>query len=149
MLRLKGEIHRYVGDEVIITWKKKPGLKDASAARCHFEMVSALERERSAYMREFGIVPEFWSGLHLGKVVSGEVGASKQEIVFVGDTMNTTARVEQSCREYDEPLVVSGSFIEAVELPDQLQAVNLGSAELRGVKQPVDLFTIRQVESRR
>jgi adenylate cyclase len=36
------------------------------------------------------------AGLHCGPVVIGEMGSLKKEIVFLGDTVNTTARIQNS-----------------------------------------------------
>jgi hypothetical protein len=44
------------------------------------------------------VAPAVRGALHAGRVVIGEVGESKQEIVFHGDVMNATARLEQAWR---------------------------------------------------
>ena len=85
-----GEIHRYVGDELIATWK----LADARCVRGCFAALARLEREAPAYQREIGAVVTFRAGLHCGPVVTGEMGTVKKEIVFLGDTVNTTARIQ-------------------------------------------------------
>jgi adenylate cyclase len=87
----RGEIHRYVGDELIATWKLSDGVAEARCVRACFGALDRLEREAPAYRRDFGAVLSFRAGLHCGPVVTGEMGTVKKEIVFLGDTVNTTA----------------------------------------------------------
>ena len=67
-----GEIHRYVGDEVIATWKLAVGVVEARCVRACFAAVDRLTREAPAYQREFGIEVSFRAGLHCGPVVTGK-----------------------------------------------------------------------------
>ena len=142
IMRSGGEIHRYVGDQVIVAWKRDRALRDAACIRCHFAMTRALEEKRHDYDKTFGVVPSFWAGLHMGKVVTGEIGAAKHEIVYLGDTMNATARIEQACREFDRPFVASAKVVDAVTLPDDVAAESLGAVNLRGIAEPVALFAL-------
>lgn len=65
----------------------------------------------SLYRREFGLVPTFRVGLHGGPIVAGECGDDKREIVYFGDTINTTARIQEACKELGRPLLVSGELL--------------------------------------
>jgi adenylate cyclase len=142
IVRFGGEIHRYVGDQVIVTWTRDEGLADAACVRCGFAMADAIERNRARYLSEFGVTPAFWAGLHMGEIVSGEIGAVKHEIVYLGDTMNATARIEQACREFDRPFVVSSDVVDALTLPNDTAAESLGAVTLRGFAAPLDLFAL-------
>jgi len=142
IVRTGGEIHRYVGDQVIVTWPQHAGLKNAACVRCYFAMVDALARAGDTYRAEFGVVPTFWAGLHRGLVVSGEIGTAKHEIVYLGDTMNATARIEQACRTFERPCIVSADLLEALALPDDIQAEALGQTDLRGLAAPLRLFAL-------
>ena len=105
-------------------------------------MLGEIKRKEREYLKTFGIVPDFWAGMHMGRVVSGEIGASKQEIVYIGDTMNTTARIEQACRTYQKPFLLSGALLSSLELPEGWIAEDLGHVELRGVGEKVELFAL-------
>jgi adenylate cyclase len=50
-------------------------------------------------------------------VVAGEVGTIKQEIAYLGDTLNVAARIEQACRELQHPFLASVAVISALDLP--------------------------------
>ena len=87
----RGEIHRYVGDELIATWKLKEGTSDARCVAACFATIDKLGRSAPEYRREFGAAIGVRAGLHCGPVVTGEMGSVKREIVFLGDTVNTAA----------------------------------------------------------
>lgn len=141
-LRHGAEVHRYVGDEVILTWTEQKGLADAACVRSVFAMADAIDAADGEYTANFGIVPRFWAGLHLGPVVTGEIGTVKHEIAFLGDTLNTSARIEKACREYSRPFIASSDVIEALQLPAGVQVEELGPVDLRGVGSSVELLAI-------
>lgn len=144
IVRSGGEIHRYVGDQVIVTWPQANGLKNAACVRSYFAMVDALDAARATYLADFGVVPAFWAGLHRGPVVSGEIGTAKHEIVFLGDAMNATARIEQACRTFARPCIASADLLDALTLPDGVQATPLGQTDLRGLAAPLALFALER-----
>ena len=142
VIRNGGEIHRYVGDQIILTWRSERGIKNAACIRAYFGMVDEIEQAKDHYLREYGLVPSFWAGLHRGTVVAGEIGSAKHEIVYLGDTMNVGARIEQSCRTFDRACVASRELIDAVTLPDGVRAESLGKTDLRGVGTAVELYAL-------
>ncbi len=129
-----GVVHRYVGDEMIVSWPLKRGVPDV---RC-LEAVAAahmrLEKRRLTYQERFGFEPRFRAALHVGDVVTGEIGEHAREIVFVGDAANTTSRIRET--------LVSGELISAIDLPDHLEVEDLGPVPLRGREEPVRLFAL-------
>lgn len=145
VVRYRAEVHRYVGDEVILTWIAKEGLRSASCVRAVFAISDILEAAGTAYEADFGVVPSFWAGLHLGHVVTGEIGTIKHEIAFLGDTLNVAARIQQASKELQRQFLASAEVISAVDLPNDIASESLGGVELRGVEGPVELFAITRV----
>ena len=141
-MRHGAEVHRYVGDEIILTWKEGRGLKDAACVRSVFAMTDAFEESADQYLNEFGVVPSIWAALHIGPVVTGEIGNFKHEIVYLGDTLNTAARIEQACRQFQKQFMASAEMVKALELPSDMNTESLGSVELRGLDSPIELFAI-------
>ncbi len=141
-MRYGGEVHRYVGDEVILTWKERKGVEDAACVQSVFAMADTFEEASAQYTADFGVVPSFWAGLHLGPVVTGEIGTIKHEIAYLGDTLNTSARIEQACRDFQRPFLASADVIEALKLPADVEAESLGPIELRGIGSSVELLAI-------
>lgn len=148
VVRHRGDVYRYVGDEVILTWTAEEGLRDARCVRAVFDISDTLDAARTEYEAEFGVAPDFWSGLHLGQVVAGEVGTIKHEIAYLGDALNVAARVEQACKELDHQFLASADVVSAFELPSEFTSVSIGPIELVGVAAPVELFAITRAEHR-
>lgn len=141
-VRHDAEVHRYVGDEVIFTWTERQGVADAACVRTVFAIVDAFDAAAGEYLDAFGVVPTIWAGLHLGTVVTGDIGSVKHEIAYLGDTLNTAARIEQACREFSRPFLASADVIDSVELPPDVEAESLGAIDLRGKRTSVELLAV-------
>ncbi len=137
-----GEVYQYIGDEVVISWPMKNGLKDANCLRCFFAMKAAFAKAQQSYHRQFGVLPDFKAGLHCGPVTAGEIGATKKEIVFSGDVLNTTARIQALCNQYEQDLIISKDLKD--NMPDEGAFIfnTLGEIELRGKNQSIELFGV-------
>jgi len=138
-----GEIHKYVGDEVIATWA--PGAADAGAdsVRACFAALDRLAAHADAYERDFGFRADFRVGLHYGPVVVGELGYLKKEIALIGDTMNTAARIQQACRDTGHRVLASAALIERIAaLPAGIACRALGPLALRGKEHALELFAL-------
>jgi adenylate cyclase len=140
-----GEIYQYAGDEVVITWREDRGLRNAACVRCYFLIGDEIRRAAPDYEREFGAVPRFRAGLHGGPVTAGELGDLKQQIVFVGDILNTAARLEEHAKREGLALVVSGDVLDRVELPAGVVAGERRDLELRGRTERMVARSLRRV----
>jgi adenylate cyclase len=136
------EIHKYIGDEAILTWPEDIALRGARCALCPFGIARRIDRAASDYMRRFGVVPSFRAALHVGDIVAGEMGAMKREIAFVGDTLNTTARLMDVARADGHDIVVSGELAGRLALPTGLVARPLPPAQLRGKAEPLPVAAL-------
>jgi adenylate cyclase len=138
----RGEIYQYAGDEVVVTWPLAEGVREANCVRCFFWSQDAVARERARYTRDFGTVPRFRAGLHGGTVTAGELGDLRRQIVFVGDILNTAARLEEYAKRSGLDLVVSGSLLGRLELPPGVTARLCGELTLRGKEAPVAAYSL-------
>ncbi|MEJ2005405.1 MAG: adenylate/guanylate cyclase domain-containing protein, partial [Cyclobacteriaceae bacterium] len=93
LLDTEGEVYQYVGDEMVLTWKVKKGIRDLNCIRCFQGIRHLLDELAPVYMEQFGVIPEFKAGLHVGAAVVGEIGVIKRDIAYSGDVLNTTARI--------------------------------------------------------
>jgi adenylate cyclase len=141
-----GEIHKYVGDEVISSWKLAAGRNEAGCVRACFSALDRLAEGGRAYERDFGFRADFRAGLHCGPVVVGELGFVKKEIALIGDAMNTTQRIQEACRETNCRVLVSAALLDRiVALPAGLTARELGPMPMRGKDQSVALYALEAV----
>ncbi len=141
-----GEIYQYVGDEIVVSWKLVNGLQNNNCIRCFFAIREAIARQDNNYRQQFGITPQFKAGFHLGKVTTGEIGVIKKEIIFTGDTLNTTARIQSLCNAYHTDMLVSNHLLQKLSLPSHTRVTPLGETELRGRDEKIKLFTISQID---
>ncbi len=146
-----GEVYQYVGDEIVITWMVAEGRGGAQPLACFFAVEQALQRKATDVEREFGAMPRLRAALHAGPVVTGEVGGSRRAIVFHGDVMNTTARLEQATRELDRHFLVSGDALERLEDLGGFAFEDLGLQRLRGRAAALHMYavTIKSSTNRR
>lgn len=142
VLEAEGEIYQYAGDEVVITWPLDAGLRAANCVRCFFEARTAVARDAARYERDFGVVPRFRGGLHGGTVTAGELGDLRQQIVFVGDILNTAARLEEYAKRSGLELVTSDALLERLTLPPGVEAMQCGELALRGKDARVTAFSL-------
>jgi len=140
VLEAEGEIYQYAGDEVVITWPIEAGLRGANCVRCFFGIRAVVASHAVRYERAFGVVPRFRGGVHGGTVTAGELGDLRQQIVFVGDILNTAARLEEYAKRTGLDLVVSGALLARLTLPPGLEATRCGDLTLRGKEAPVAAY---------
>ncbi len=138
----RGEIHRYVGDELIATWKLEEGIANGRCVAACFGAIDQLARRADAYRRDFGAAIAVRAGLHCGPVVTGEMGSVKREIVFLGDTVNTAARIQELCRETGDRVLASADLIDRLELPPGIAKRSLGDLRLRGKGADLALYAL-------
>lgn len=137
------EIHKYIGDEAILTWPEGNAIHGARCALCPFGIARRIERGANDYLRQFGFVPAFRAALHVGDIVAGEMGAMKREIAFIGDTLNTASRLLDVARDSGHDIVLSGELAGRLPLPAGLAAVPLAPAHLRGKEKPLAVAALR------
>lgn len=141
----EGTVHRYVGDQVVVTWPLGDRTKNARCIECAFAIKDFVERRAIAYEAAFGTVPTFRIGLHGGPVVISQIGDQKQELSYFGDTVNTAARIEAQCKAIDEWLLISGEMLSRIELPEGLMTRLAATVRLKGREGETDLHAVERV----
>ena len=144
ILKSKGEIYQYVGDEIVISWKKDTGILNANCLQCFFGVKQRLLDNASYYREKYdGIVPEFKAGLHFGFVMIGEIGIVKREIAYSGDVLNTAARIQSKCNELGVNILISKNLLVGLgSLPNAFKPREIGEIDLRGKQHSLMLYTV-------
>jgi adenylate cyclase len=137
-----GEIYQYVGDEIVITWQIAQGRPEARPLACFFQIQSALAEASPWFEATFGVTPAVRGALHAGPVVLGEVGVYRRSIVFHGDVMNVTSRIEQATRELDSRFLASGRALDFLDGLDAYAIQDRGRRQLRGRHAPLQIFAV-------
>jgi class 3 adenylate cyclase len=140
-----GEVHAYVGDEVIVTWPLSDDPEqNARSLRCFFAAEDRMTDLASAYMREFGVAPHFRAGIHAGPVVVSECGDAKRQIAYFGDTMNVAARLCEHSKTAAETLMASAEMLNGAAIPHGLSLASPADIALRGRQIPVAAHAVRR-----
>lgn len=145
-----GEVLRYVGDAALAIFpigivapspEKCPRHNDTciramAAAKDAVGRMAALNANR----RDMGAPPlDFGIGLHIGDVMYGNIGVPRRlEFTVIGAAANHAARIEGMCKTLRRGVLLSGEL--ARVLP--YRTTSLGRHVLRGVGEPVEIFTI-------
>lgn len=138
-----GEIYQYIGDEVVITWKINRGLASGNCVHAYFKILDKIEQVKQKYITRFGTYPKFKAALHCGQVVIAQIGDIKSEIVFHGDVVNTTSRIERLCSEMKEKLLISKNLLDQLPALFNEYFVSVGNVKPRGKQRLIELFAFR------
>jgi adenylate cyclase len=139
-----GEVHAYVGDEVIVTWRVTAKPSAQRSIDCFFAIQDRIAERGDLYSREFGLVPRFRGGMHAGSVAISECGNSRRQVAYFGDTVNVAARLQEHCKEVGRPLLVSADLLRLANPAADLGVEPLGPTQLRGRVAPIDVFTVER-----
>jgi adenylate cyclase len=137
------EIYQYVGDEIVVTWTMKEGLADLSCTRFFFSCEERFKNKADYYLKKYGQVPEFKAGLHMGMVTAVEVGNIKRDIAYHGDTLNTTARIQGVCNQYNETFLTSMYVLENTGIGEHFKTASIGMVGLKGKSNPIEIASIK------
>ena len=77
--------------------------------------------------------------------MAGEVGVFKKDIIYSGDVLNTTARIQELCNHYGVDILLSKETFDLMSDNKYFKIKSLGSIELRGKKRKIDLNTISPI----
>ncbi|CAN7670341.1 adenylate/guanylate cyclase domain-containing protein [Bradyrhizobium sp. LjRoot220] len=139
-----GEVHAYVGDEVIVTWRLDERSSGAKCIDCFFAIEDTVAEKADSYRQEFGMVPGFRASLHAGPVVISECGSSRRQLAYFGDTVNVTARLQEYCKEAGRNLLVSADLLGHIRPNSDILVEPLGHAQLRGRAAAIEVFAVQR-----
>ena len=140
-----GEVYQYVGDEIVLTWELRKGVQESHWLKCYLELKETLNNLKNSFEAEFGlgVYPDFRTGVHVGEVSTGEIGALKKEIVYTGDVLNTAARLQSLCVAYKTDLIFSHNVFELTSFDDSTSIAHLGRIILKGKSSPTQIYSIQ------
>jgi len=142
VLKFKGEIYQYVGDEVVVVWDKEKGIKNDNSIKLVFEVIDKIEKRKEYYLGKYGLLPVFKVGMHYGETIVREVGEVKKEIVYHGDLLNTTSRIRSVCNKLDKKILITKDLYEILEEKRCCSFEALGEIDLKGKEEKVFLYSV-------
>ena len=111
--------------------------------KCFYAIKQNLQRKRDHFKDAYGVTPDFKAGIHVGETTVGEIGALKKEIVFVGDVLNTTARIQGMCNEHEADLIISDELRSELCEEEMISTHLLGDIRLKGKTGRITLFSAK------
>lgn len=142
ILETSGEIYQYVGDEIVVSWPEHKGLDDNQSLECFRKISNSINNNRDEYLTRFGFVPEFKAGLHLGEVTTGEIGTLKKDIIYTGDVLNTAARIQALCNQYQAKILISEALQSRLTDSQEFLISEIGMLGLRGKTNPMPIYKV-------
>jgi adenylate cyclase len=137
-----GEVYQYIGDEIVVSWPEDAGVRAAACLRCVAEMKRSLAERAEEFRADYGVAPDFRAGLQTGPATTGELGALKKDIVFSGDVLNQTARIQALCREHGADVLLGGELRGRLGDVRPWSLRSLGPQLLRGKGEMVEVFAL-------
>jgi adenylate cyclase len=137
-----GETHRYIADELVVTWPLARGIKNARCLKCALRIDAQIRSKADHYRETFGEAPRLRMALHGGPIVVSEIGDERREIVYFGDTINTTARLRGLAKKIERSVVVSAALLARLQLPKDALAEDVGTFALSGKAEDTQVFAV-------
>jgi adenylate cyclase len=138
------QIYQYVGDEIVITWRLSQGLRNAACIEFFFACAKKLNERADYYHAVYGRIPEFKAGLHMGNVTAVEVGDIKRDIAYHGDTINTAARIQEICNDYQANFLTSVYVLDRINGALPYEVKRIGAIRLKGKTSLVEIASIEK-----
>lgn len=141
----KAHIYQYVGDEIVLSWSIEDGLEDLNCIKFYFKYRDLLESKRAQYESKFGVVPQFKAGLEMGSVMVAEVGEIKREIAYHGDVLNTAARIQSCCNEFNRKILISENIESALSKVTDSEYELMGDIKLKGKSKQLKIYAVSEL----
>ncbi len=138
------EVYHYVGDEAILTWRVKEGLDDANCLKSFFDFEKVLYRKSNYYTKNYGFSPEFKAGVNIGLATIAVVGEIKREIHFHGDVLNTAARLQSECNNYNKKMLISEDLRSRFSDYQDLNFELIGDIILKGKARKLNIYSVEE-----
>jgi adenylate cyclase len=147
-----GYYSNFTGDGLMALFglERAQGKGARAALGCALSMFEAVDGLNERLAGELETPLAIGIGIHTGEAIVGRMGPPKTPIVSaLGDSVNTTARLESTTKELGVPLVVSVETLRAaaVTVPMPLKEVSLRGRSTTMEVAALDAKTLRQLLS--
>lgn len=142
-----GHYSNFTGDGLMALYgldADQPALGAEQALRGAREMLMRLDQLNARLKADLKEPLRIGIGIHFGEAIVGALGPPGSQIVTaIGDTVNTTARLESLTKEYDCPLIVSEAVLRAAGI--SLPGVERHQAPVKGRMEPVAFYAFKEL----
>ncbi len=138
-----GIIDKYEGDLIMAEFGAPMWYPDHAARACRaaLRMQARLKELRQHWEREHKPLLFTRIGINTGEVIVGNMGSrSVFDYTVVGDAVNLCARLEEANKSYGTSILISEAT--KSDLPTDFQLKPLGTLQVRGRSEPVQVFEL-------
>jgi adenylate cyclase len=138
-----GEILKFIGDGVMAYFPAEDALfmpmVTAAALDAARQLIDDAEAANEARATGGAEPMKFGIGLHVGTVTFGNIGTEDRlDFTVIGSAVNRASRLEGLTKALGVPVCASAEF--NADCPRPMKS--LGKHRLRGVREPVEIFTL-------
>ena len=128
-----GMVDKYIGDAMMAIFNAPLDL-DMHEDRA---ILTAIEIKKK--MREAGLGIDIGIGINSGTVMLGNCGSDDRfDYTAIGDAVNLAARMESSCKEVGEDIVIAQATAEQTDI----KLDRLDDIYVKGKEKPIQIYTI-------
>jgi len=143
-----GIVDKFIGDAIMAVFGVLEESENSplAAVKAALDMQSRLQAFNAQAATLGRPVLRAGIGIHVGEVVAGYLGSTDRlEFTVIGTPVNMAARIESFAKPPNPPILFSKEVAEAVE--PHLPVEYITTASLKGMSQPVDLFSVKSPEA--
>lgn len=143
ILKRRGVVDKYIGDAIMAFWGAPipDENQTENALEAAIGMISALKKINEEIQLAGKPKINIGIGIYAGPAVVGNIGSkSRFDYTAIGDTVNVASRLESLNKNYNTNII----FGETVKnkLKKQYNIRLLGSVEVKGREQPLNIYTV-------
>ncbi|MBL9100710.1 MAG: HAMP domain-containing protein [Myxococcales bacterium] len=144
-----GMIDKFIGDAIMVVFGAPARLTPEQSARAAAKAALGMHRRLAALNAAFAAdgLPalRIGIGIHTGEAIAGNIGSPQRlDYTLIGDSVNTTARIESTCKEVDHDLLVSEAT--RAHLGDRARIGEPLVVHLKGKAKPTQVFPLLALE---
>ncbi|WP_371732069.1 CHASE2 domain-containing protein [Ruegeria sp. HKCCD4315] len=139
----RGTIDKFIGDAIMAFWNAPIPVADhpCRAAFAALKMRDALADFNASDIMKSRQPIALATGIATGQACVGNIGSEKRfNYTVIGDVVNVSARLEQSCRTVDYDIVVSNGVAQAGQA--DLALLEAGHVDLKGKANPEPVYVL-------
>jgi adenylate cyclase len=143
-----GTVDKFEGDAILAFFGAPQPCEDQAerAVKTALEMREHLAGLGDKWMDRTHSPLRIGIGINTGQAMCGNIGSGRRmEYTVIGDTVNLASRLQDLTKEYQVPILISGATQERVQ--HMCETHSLGSIQVRGREQSVDIFEVAGLKS--
>ncbi|MGA2143293.1 MAG: adenylate/guanylate cyclase domain-containing protein [Brevinematales bacterium] len=145
ILQNKGDIDKFVGDEVMSVFDGPD--KELNACKAGLEIQRAMQSEKEKRIANNEPTVNIGIGINSGQAVFGSMGAvERMDFTCIGDNVNIAARLEGANKEYKTKSLITENVYNKVRHIYLCREIDLMT--VKGKKEPVKIYEILEEKSK-